>query len=90
MYTPYIDDVYPRWCPQVRLVICGWLMGWLHFYFNKTMSRYSFLTKMMESPIEKHQTVAAFLENCHNCIYGEKHNEYFHCLPPTLEDYLSQ
>jgi len=24
--------------------------------------------KMMESPIEKHQTVAAFLENCHNCI----------------------
>ena len=36
----------PRWLPQVRLVICGWLMGWLHFYFNKTMSRYSELTEV--------------------------------------------
>jgi len=46
--------------------------------------------KLMESPLAKHYVVAVLLANCHTCIYGVQHNEYFDCDPPSLADYLSQ
>jgi hypothetical protein len=46
--------------------------------------------KLMESPLAKHYIVAVFLANCHTCLYGDQHNEYFDCDPPSLDDYLSQ
>jgi hypothetical protein len=46
--------------------------------------------KLMESPLAKHYIVAVLLANCHTCIYGDQHNEYFDCDPPSLDDYLSQ
>jgi len=46
--------------------------------------------KLFESPLEKQYVVTVLLANCHNCLYGDTHAEYFKCDPPTLADYLSQ
>jgi hypothetical protein len=46
--------------------------------------------KLMESPLSKHYVVAVLLANCHTCVYGDQHNEYFDCDPPSLDDYLSK
>ena len=34
--------------------------------------------------------VAAFLRNCHTCLYGNNTSHYFNCSPPSLESYLNQ
>jgi hypothetical protein len=46
--------------------------------------------KLYQSPLTKHYTIACMLANCHTCIYGDQHNEYFNVDPPTIEDYLMQ
>ena len=72
---------------KVRVAI-EWTFGtasmlWKFFDYRKTQ-------KIDESPIAKHYTVAVLLSNCRCCVIGDQHTEYFNCLPPTLEDYLSQ
>ena len=46
--------------------------------------------KLLESPLEKHYVAAVLLANCHVCLYGDTHIEYFDINAPSLDDYLSQ
>jgi hypothetical protein len=48
--------------------------------------------KILESPVAKQYIVAALLANCRCCMYGDQHTDVdvFNCLPPTLNDYMSQ
>lgn len=93
-YPGILSDCVKEWgrdYSQLSKII----INWSNYLFGQIISLFKFIDykkcqKLMESPIAKHHVVCALLENCHNCIYGEKHTEYFNCLPPTLEDYLSQ
>lgn len=46
--------------------------------------------KIFQNPVGKIYIVAAFMKNCHTCLYGSLTSEYFSCLPPSLEEYLSE
>lgn len=40
-------------------------------------------------PIGRVWSVAVLLTNCLNCLYGGNCSDYFLCLPPDIEEYLS-
>jgi len=39
-------------------------------------------------PLALYYKLGALLTNCLTCLDGNQVGEYFHCVPPTLEQYL--
>jgi hypothetical protein len=45
--------------------------------------------KVHEIPVGILYLVAILFTNCHTCFNGSQVGDYFHCAPPSLEDYLT-
>lgn len=43
--------------------------------------------KVLLQPVSKYYMVAAFIMNCHTCLYGSLTSSYFNCTPPSIERY---
>jgi len=46
--------------------------------------------KIQQNQLAKQYNIAVFLTNCHVCMNGSAHMEYFDCVPPSLDAYLAQ
>ncbi|KAJ8931479.1 hypothetical protein NQ314_015600 [Rhamnusium bicolor] len=61
--------------------------------FQKIITEFAFVDfkknqKLFVQEIEKIYLTAMILTNCHTCLYGSQTTEYFHCIPPNLEEYI--
>lgn len=63
--------------------------------FGKIKTLFAFLDfkknqKILLQPVAKYFLVGTLMTNLHTCMYGSETSSYFHCAPPTAEEYLYQ
>lgn len=62
--------------------------------FGSLVNQWAFLDfkkqhKVFLSPIAKYYLVGTLLSNCITCLRGNETSQFFKCMPPTLEEYLT-
>lgn len=62
--------------------------------FGEILQQFSFVDykknqKLLLQPIAKQYVACAILSNCRTCLYGNAVSALFRCIPPTLNEYLT-
>lgn len=66
----------------------------IEWSYGKVHARVLFVTqprllKLQAVDVSKRVKIAFILTNIHTCLYGSQSSEYFHCAPPSLDEYFS-